>query len=465
MNRQYLRLLSGVLLMIALPACQTPGTSGLEEKLADQGESVPSAWAPLQVDGLQTSSWQNAFSDPKLRTYLGRSSENFDVQIAEARLQQADAARLLARSRLGPSLGLGARGDAASALEDPDFSETFSLNASTSLDLSPFGPNRAGLAIADAGFRSESERARDVKRAVDASIVRAYYGAIEADQLLALAEANLDFQEQTLAIGRARFEAGQDARDTLALAEASTGSAEAELEIQRASRRDAHRALSLLVGDFPKASLDIGQALDVPLRLPERGVPALVLAARPDVQRAEAAMASAEASLWQARRARIPRLALSGSIGGNSPELEDLFDPAAYLASLGTSLATTLFDSGGLKASTDRARSQADEALRLYAQALRQGVGEIESAYDRAAAIDAALQSQTAATRAGREALRLARIRYQEGDTDLIDLLTIQRQVNGFEASLIRTRSDRIDAMVAAFLATGGDMGRHSGMK
>ena len=41
MNRQYLRLLSGVLLMIALPACQTPGTSGLEEKLADQGESVP----------------------------------------------------------------------------------------------------------------------------------------------------------------------------------------------------------------------------------------------------------------------------------------------------------------------------------------------------------------------------------------------------------------------------------------
>jgi outer membrane protein, multidrug efflux system len=438
-----------------LAACQSPGTSASAALIAQEAQAIPAGWSG--ADAAAKADWSAAFSDPVLLGYLARGqSENFDVQIAEARLAQVAALRDAAASRLGPSLGLGGRAGTSSPLEDSQYTDSFGLDATASLDVTPWGNSRAGLASADAALRGEAARAETIRQAVGAAIVRAYYNLIEADLLLGVAAANFDFQTQTRAIVTVRFKAGEDARDSQMLADAEFESARAALVVQEASVRDAHRALSVLIGDFPAEDLAQSGALDVALALPARGVPADVLRRRPDVAAAEAGIAAAEAELWRARRARLPRLALTGVFGGTTGDISDLFDPAAYAAALGASFASVLFDSGGLSAATRGVAARAEEARLQYAQALRAGAREIDSAYDRAGALQIAVAANLSAVTAGREALRLERIKYASGDTDLIDLLTIQRQVNGLEIALIRARADRVDAMVAAYVATGG---------
>ena len=54
------------------------------------------------------------------------------------------------------------------------------------------------------------------------------------------------------------------------------------------------------------------------------------------------------------------------------------------------------------------------------------------------------------------EALRLAQLRYNEGETDLIDVLNIQNRVLGAESSLITVKRSQLTERVNLNLALGG---------
>ena len=62
---------------------------------------------------------------------------------------------------------------------------------------------------------------------------------------------------------------------------------------------------------------------------------------------------------------------------------------------------------------------------------------------------------ETAAGQAN-EALRIARLRYDEGETDLIDVLTIQQRAFAAESNLASVRRLLLDQRVDLNLALGG---------
>jgi outer membrane protein TolC len=438
-----------------MAACQSYSSDSNNRIMAAQA-TIPPVWNTV-IDVPATSEWSDVFNDAQLQTYLNTAqSQNFTLKLAETQYARAMAAVARAESGLAPRATYSGGAGINAPLDDiGDASEALNLGLSGSFDPDLFGLNKANVAQAEAARIAALADLETTRQNVNASVVRAYYAAIEADLLLNLAERNLDFQKATFNIAKIRFENGATARDSFVLAESELQTALGSLELQAATARDTRRALSELLGNFPDAALLTGDSLDIPLTLPDRRLPASMLASLPEIRANAADIEAAYISQWRTARENWPGITLSGSLRGNTDDIGDLFDPASFVASLASSLFGTLFD-GGLNAA-NRADAEAvlNAAILRYGQSLRAATLDIESAYDRAAALQQALVYSQAASVAANEALQIERIKYEAGDSQLLDVLTIQRRVNSIDAALIRTKGDLIDITVEAFRVTG----------
>lgn len=448
-------------LITALPiaACQSY-SGGADDIIAASSADTPTVWdMPVQTN--MASEWATVFSDPQLRSYLETAeTQNFALQIAETQYARAIAAVDRAKAGLAPRATYIGGAGANTTLDDfDDVSGSLSLGLSGNFDADIFGLNRANVAQAEAARMAALADFETTRLDINASIVRAYYAAIEAELLLKLAQRNLDFQRAIFNIAEIRFKNGVTARDSFVLAQSEFQTALAAIETQAATARDTRRTLSQLLGKFPDAALPVGNSLDVQITLPDRTLPASILQELPEIRAAAADIEAAYIQQWTTKHENWPGLTLSGSLSGSTNDIGDLFDPASFILSLGSSLFGTLFD-GGLNAA-NRADAQAvlEATVLQYGQALRLAMLDIESAYDNAAALQGALVFNQAASIAANEALDIERIKYEAGDSELLDVLTIQRRVNSIDAALIRTKSDLIDAVVETFRVTGGAIG------
>lgn len=454
MNRPSLAFLA----LTALPMAACQSYSGSSESLITAAQATtPPAWNTM-IDAPQTSNWNGVFNDTQLQSYLSKAqAQNFTLKIAETQYDRAIAAVARAESGLAPRATYSGGAGITAPLDDiGDASEALSLGLSGSFDPDIFGLNKANVAQVEATRIAALADLETTRQNVNASVVRAYYAAIEADLLLKLAERNLDFQKATFNIAKIRFENGATARDSFVLADSELQTALGSLELQAATARDTRRALSELLGGFPDAGLPVGGSLDIPLTLPSRELPASILSRLPEIRANAADIEAAYISQWRTARENWPGITLSGSLRGSTNDIGDLFDPASFIASLASNLFGTVFD-GGLNAA-NRADAEAvlNAAILRYGQSLRTAMLDIESAYDRAAALQQALTYSQAASVAANEALQIERIKYEAGDSQLLDVLTIQRRVNSIDAALIRTKGDLIDITVEAFRVTGG---------
>ena len=153
-----------------------------------------------------------------------------------------------------------------------------------------------------------------------------------------------------------------------------------------------------------------------------------------------------------------PTLTLNGSIGGGGPSLGDIFEPSSYVAALAANLAGNVFDAGLKKSQVESARLNTVNALLNYEETLRAAKAEIENIYDQDSVSKNALAAQRDASKAGDEALRLAQIRFDLGESDLLSVLQVQQTVNGINAARINAEASLLGNQIDAYLAAGGDL-------
>ncbi|HHL42818.1 MAG TPA: TolC family protein, partial [Hellea balneolensis] len=273
--------------------------------------------------------------------------------------------------------------------------------------------------------------------------------AVEAEMQVSLAKTNLDFLRESRRISEARYRLGDTAKGAYAFAEANYQSALAAYENTRQAARQAKRALSILLGDFPVNDLKLSNTLKTPRPLPMRNLPAQVLERRPDIVAARAQIARQFARLQSAERAYWPDISISGGLS-SSGGISDVFDPAQYIARLSTSLAQTIFDGGAISADIDASKAALEQSILSYESRLRKAMGDITNAFDREQTLRRTLVNLEASSRAANEALRLESIQYDLGESALLDVLQVQTRVNAIDASLIRTRAALIETLITA---------------
>ena len=117
--------------------------------------------------------------------------------------------------------------------------------------------------------------------------------------------------------------------------------------------------------------------LDVPPVTP--GLPAEVLARRPDVLNAEASLAAANANIVVARAQLLPSVTLTGSGGWTSLALETLTRPESLIFNLAAGLTQPIFRGGALRGQVQLNEAQAEELLATYRFAILNALVDTEN--------------------------------------------------------------------------------------
>ena len=446
-----------VVATLALAACATIDSP-------PQGPpAMPSGWAEQAgPDAVALSrDWWRGFGSDELSVLIDAAVRaNPDTAIAAERVRQAEAQVRIAGATLFPVLNFGA--DTGRRETRPhggrwsgNDSSGASLSASYEIDL--WGRNAADVRAADASLRAARYDEETVRLTLISGVATGYFQLLSLRGRLAIAGENLLIAERVLNVVDARVRNGAASPLDLARQQAAVLSLRASIPPLETQERQTLYALAILAGKTPEGFAAAGSSvagLSVPRVAP--GLPADLLARRPDLASAEAQLAAANANVAAARAALLPSISLTGSAGlASSVLINFLSAPTATLA-LGASLMQPIFDGGRLRGQVDVAASRERELVENYRKSILAALADVESALAAGSRASDQEALQVRVVEQARVALRIAEIRYREGVDDLLPVLDAQRTLFQAEDQLAQIRFSRLQASISLFKALGG---------
>ena len=443
---------AGLLVIFLLTACAGPRP----DIPGQAAVSPPAAWRDTPAVVAQPVDW-SSFGDPVMTALIDHAlANNSDIAVAAARVDEARAQFAAARGALLPSVGASgglAYGRSLNAFGTPTTQGTGQAALSVAYEVDIFGRLRNASSAARAALQA-SQAARDsVRLSVAASVASGYITLRALDARLAVLQETLATRDQALKLARRRADTGYSPVLELRQAEADDDSVAQLIPATQLAIRRQEDALSLLVGDNPRA-IERGLALEAltPVTVPV-GLPSQVLRQRPDIAQAEAQLVASDRSLDVARDAFLPVFNLTASGGRVGADLL----PRNYdVFSLGASVAQPIFQGGRLHANADAAAARRDQAAFGYRKTALNAFREVEDALAAVSDTGAQQQALTGQVTALAETFRMASNRYTAGYSPYLEQLDAQRGLLTAQLALIQTRADNLNARVALFQAVGG---------
>lgn len=409
--------------------------------------------------------WWRLYQDPMLDDLVVKAlTENTDIKVAVARIEEADAFLREVGAALFPQIDLDAGGSrsrisergASPVMGGNPIRENYNIRLGTAFELDFWGKLRRAKESARAQALS-SHYARDTVALSLAGLVTSNYLLLRSlDSQIAVSADSLRTRNESLDLTRRRLQGGVASALDVYQAETASASLAAQIEDLKKQRALTLHQLATLTGEL-QLQLPAGDIMQLPLPpLPPPGLPSALLEARPDVRQAEEMLVAQNANIGVAKAALFPTISLTANYGGESAELGDVLKSAARIWSGGLSLNLPIFDSGRLHARVDQATAQQKQALASYESAVRSAFQEVSDALvavqqdsERERLLD---QSREAA----RKAMEVADNRYQSGYSAYIDVLDSQRVYNDAMLAYLQSRQARLIASVDLFKALGG---------
>lgn len=422
---------------------------------------MPARWAYVSDAALTsdavTAEWWRRFGSTELDGLIARARvQGLDVAAAMARVQQAQASARIAGASLLPQVSAAANarrqgrmgGDAAVT------GNRYDIGLSASYEVDFWGKNSAARDGALSTLRATAFDRDTVQLTVTAGVANAWLHAVALRERIGIGELNLQSAERLLALVESRARAGASTPLELAQQRGLVASQRRSLAALAQQANDAQTAVSLLLGQA--GAIPVASESLVSLQAPviSAGLPSELLLRRPDIARAEAQLAAADANVAVARAAMLPSLTLTGSVGGGGDRLRRVFDNPLY--SLAAGLAAPIFDVGRLAAGRDLALAQREELLANYRQAIVAAFGDVEVALNAVAGVDAQALAQSEELIQAQRALALAESRYRAGAETLLTLLDAQRTLYAAQDAAVQLKALRLQASVALYKALGG---------
>ncbi len=436
---------------------------------------APETWtATATPAGAIGESWWEDFGEPDLVQVVEMAlTRNFDLRAAAARVNQAAAQARIAGADLQPTVNAGLNGQKrkqnfigfpipgakpGEVLSTTITTYGVSLNVSWELDLWDRLGARARAGIAD--LQAVAADYSGARLSVAGQTMKAWFATAEASQQLALAEATVESFTRSTNQVRERYEAGIRSSLDLRLSLANLAGAEALLGQRRQQLDAATRQLEVLLGKYPGRELLVPETLpDTPLPIPA-GLPADLIARRPDLAAAERRLAAADERYKAAGRDRLPRISLTASAGTSTDSLTNLVNGDFSIWSLAFNVLQPIFQGGRLRAAQDQAGAVADESLINYAGAALRAYSEVETALAAEEFLAERVADLSTAAEQSRAAERLSEQRYGAGLEGFITVLESQRRALQADGEWITARRQRLENRVDLYLALGGGFER-----
>ena len=400
--------------------------------------------------------WWDLFKDPILQDLIREAlKNNYDLQLAMARVEQERALLGVSRSQYYPQVGYDASISGQQSPTTPNHTY-YSYSFSTLWEIDLFGRIRKLNEAQRAAYFSSEEARRDVRLVVLSDVAQGYFQLRALDEQLAIAHRTVKSFEETLDLFQRKFEGGAASGLEIARAQGALSNVAAVIPDFERQIVAQENALNLLLGRNPGpiargiALVDQYDPPDIPA-----GLPATLLERRPDLRESEQNLIAANANIGVAKANFFPTISLTGLLGGVSPQLSEL-TASGKAWSIAGNLTGPIFTGGRLKNEYRASLAVRDQAKISFEKAVTQAFGEVSTSLSAHKQLLKAYREQLKSVEAYRESVQLSFIRYDSGLASYFEIVDAQIQLYPAESSSVSYDLGRKLAMVDLYRALGG---------
>lgn len=454
--------LSLLTLCLLLSACGTPA------QRPESGIAPPASWqSPHTAAARNNTQWWTRFGSRELDGLIEQARVgSYDLAAAVARVRQAQADSVIAGGSQLPEVKAGVtanrqrllRGKGYSQLDVDDSDKAvdyFDANLSASYEIDFWGGQRAARDSARFSLQASEFDQATVELTLLSGVANSYAQALSLREQGRIAELNLANAQRVLKLVQTRYDAGSATALELAQQKSLVAAQQRQLPTVQQQAQEARIGLAALLGR-PVQELPAQDENFAHLQWPTiaSGVPSDLLSRRPDIARAEAQLAAAQANVTVARAAMLPAVTLGAALGSGANVASELLRSPFYTLTSG--LAAPIFNNGRLGAERDKATALQEELLESYRASIINGFADVEKALNSIRGLDEQRQWQSEELAQAQTAFTIAQSRYEAGAEDLLTVLETQRTLYAAQDLNVQLRLSRLQASIALYKALGG---------
>jgi multidrug efflux system outer membrane protein len=447
-------------LVAALAGCilsTPPSQPQLLSQALPPTTTIPSRWSSPADTNAVADDWLKSFKDASLDTIVAEAiTNNLDLRQAAARVEAARQTVVVVGSQLLPHMGakLGAGATRDDGHDDWGTGTTAYLGAAWEPDV--WGKLRAQRASSEAAYEATALDFAWARQSLAATTAKVWYLAVETHQLVSLSELTVRIYAELLELVKIRRAAGKVTDLDVAEASASLNSAQSALRAMQAADSEVKRSLELLLGRYPSAEVATATNF-VPVPLPvTAGLPSSLLARRPDVLAAERQVIAAFRREEAAKLALLPSFTLGIEGGRLEDNVLSLLQMNPWLFRSAVGMTIPIYTGGELRARIAIATARQQAAVAAYGSTVLVAFREAEGALTNEGLFAQRLDFDEAALRNRTNAVRISRIQYTAGATDLLSVLQLQADQFATDATVIKLRNAQLANRINLHLALGG---------
>lgn len=292
-------------------------------------------------------------------------------------------------------------------------------------------------------------------------VATAFTEVLEADDAIALAEAERAALAEQLRQNRRFLDKGEGTRTDIAETQARLDLAVAQLIEARDGLTAARKRLDAIIGahpeigDPPLATLSAGFRAQGPLPADIGHWTDAALANNRDLQSREHGVEAARQEIGRARAGHLPRVDLVASYGSNKSETVNTLNVKYDTAYVGLQVAVPLFSGGAASAQVSQAEANYRKAVAEFDGRRTEVLDEVRKQFDLALSSVARVGAYEQAERAARELLTATRHSIAAGMRVNLDLLNAQQQLHTARRDLARARYTNVVTRLRLLFAAG----------
>lgn len=421
--------------------------------------------------------WRTYFKDPNLINLIDTALKNNQELLIT--LQEIEIAKNDIRVRKGallPQVGVGAgagiekvgrytsqgAGDASTEIspgkEMPDPLGDLKIAAYAHWEVDIWKKLRNSKKAAVSRYLATVEGKNFVITSLIAEVADSYYELVALDNQLAIVKQTIALQSNALEIVKFQKQAARSTELAVQKFQAEVmASRSMEFELLQ-KIKETENTINFLLGQYPQEIKRDSVVFDAGLpAIVQAGVPAQLLANRPDIKQAELELEAAKLDVKTARAEFYPSLDITATVGFNAFKPNYLFKmPESLLYSLVGDVVAPLINRNALKAEYSSANARQIQALYNYERTILNAYLEVSSQLSKINNLEKSYGLKSQQVAALNRSIDVAGDLFKSARVDYFEVLMTQRDALESKLELIETKKAQLNAVVHVYRDLGG---------
>ena len=433
---------------------------------------IANQWLEFEDPRLNTASpveplwWKQAFQDQVLDRLVEEAlAKNLTLRSAGLRVLQARQVLLITKGFLFPQEQfLGAAAQVADPGAGAGASELYNFNFNLAWEIDVWGRFRRQIESASATYDAALSNYDGVLVSLVGQVAQTYLLIRTTEQRLQVARQNVAYQEESLRISQAKFEAGEISALDVEQGQTLLSTTRAAVPLLEQSLRQFKIALAILLGRTPQDLTGLlGKTGTIPTVSPVLavGMPQDLIRRRPDIRAAERNLAAQSAQIGVAVSDLYPGFTLSGFIGptvntATGQVFADLFKGDSVAYNFGGFLRWNVLNYGRIENNILLQDATFQQLLEDYRRTVLQAQGEVETSLVAFFQSLLQLEELRQAADAAQRAAEIAMEQYLEGLVDFNTVVSILRALASQQDQLVSIQGTVASNLVEVYRSLGG---------